>query len=83
MRTTINDNKRYPLLCNGPINTHSSTTEEGCFPWGPCRGNLRELNSEAGRCKSTEVYNGAKRSTRDRMERVLVICEVGRLAIAL
>jgi hypothetical protein len=28
-------------------------------------------------------YNGVQRSTRTRMERVLVICEVGRLATAL
>jgi hypothetical protein len=35
------------LLGNGPINMHSRTIEK-YFSWGPCRGNIRESNSEAG-----------------------------------
>jgi hypothetical protein len=53
----------HPLLGNGPINTHSRTTEEKCFPGCPCRGIIRESNSEAGSCKSSQSYteneNGA------------------------
>jgi hypothetical protein len=69
------------LLGNGAINTHCRTTEEKCFLWSPSRG-----TTEAGSCRSTEEYkeyNRVKWRTRVRMERVLVICEVGRLAIAL
>jgi hypothetical protein len=47
------DNKGHPLIGDGPMNTYSRTREEGCFPWSPCRGNMRESNSEAGSCRST------------------------------
>jgi hypothetical protein len=59
----------HPLLGNGPISTHARTTEEKCFPWGPCRGIIRKSNSEASGCRSTTEYKGVQRRTR--MERVL------------
>jgi hypothetical protein len=37
----------HTLLGNG----HSRTTEEKYFPWGLCRGTIRESNSEAGSCR--------------------------------
>jgi hypothetical protein len=57
---TLSTTEGYPLLGNRPINTHSSTTEEKCFPWGLCRGIIKESNSEAGSCScvSTMEYNG-------------------------
>jgi hypothetical protein len=66
----------HPLLGNGPINTNSRITEEKCFPWDSCRGITRGHRTKHG---------GVQRSTgtTTRMGRVLVICEVGRLAIAL
>jgi hypothetical protein len=33
--------ERYPLPGNGPINTHSKTTDEKYFLCGPCRGIIR------------------------------------------
>jgi hypothetical protein len=49
-RVALSTIEVYPLLGNGPTNTHSRTAEEKCFPWGPCRGIIRESNSEAGSC---------------------------------
>jgi cytidine deaminase len=64
----------HQLLGNEPISTHFRTTEEKCFPCGPCRGIIRGHRRSS---KAHRVQRGR------RMERVLVICEVGRLAIAL
>jgi hypothetical protein len=81
---TLSTVEGYPSLGNGIINTHSRTREEKCFPWGPCQWYIRESNSKAGNCRSTEQYkeykqyNGEQRRTRAIMERVLMICEMGR-----
>jgi hypothetical protein len=44
---TLSKIEGYKLLGKGPINTHSRTKEEKCFPLGPCRGIIRESDSEA------------------------------------
>jgi hypothetical protein len=86
----------YPLLSNGSVNTHSRVTEEKCFPWGPCQGvALKTIDARGISTRSTEEYKQYKAyikykqynkvQWRKRMttERVLVICEVCRLVIAL
>jgi hypothetical protein len=63
---TLSTIEGHRLLGNETINKHSRTTEEKCFRWGPCRGNIRESNSEAGNCRSTEEYNGERERERER-----------------
>jgi hypothetical protein len=61
---TLSTTEGHPLLGNVSINKHSRTIEEKCFPWGPCRRNIRESNSEAravGAQRRTENENGASR----------------------
>jgi hypothetical protein len=56
-RVTSSTIEGYRLLGNGAIHTHSRTTEIKCFPWGPCRGIIRESDFEA-------VAVGVQKSTR-------------------
>jgi hypothetical protein len=58
---TFSTTEGHPLLGNGPINRHSRTTEENCFPRGPCRGIVREHRG-VPRLAVVE-YNGVQRST--------------------
>jgi hypothetical protein len=79
-----------PRLLGNCVVTHLYNHRGAVFSVlrGPCRNCIRESNSEASSCGSTEEYKDSvaeRKREREWSESspVLVICEVGRLAIAL
>jgi hypothetical protein len=60
---TLSTIEGHPLLGNGPINTHSRTTEEKNFPRGPCREIIKE---QRRRLAGSLRWQGPAAHTKDR-----------------
>jgi hypothetical protein len=70
----------HSLLGNEPINTHS-WKQKMVFSAGSVPRNYKRSQKRVQ--EESKEYKGVQRRTRIRMKRILVICEVRRLAIAL